>query len=196
MVKKQFTKTKGLKKWIIDNGYTIEKIQKEWDSAINANVGGLVGWLHKEGYDWQYLQTHQIPSLIGLADKTIAQRKKDEDEAIRKEMEEEKEDYKKNHYDEYVLHKIDNGEQLTEKELEKMLWSFKEIDTSYGENRRWNRSVRTILEIGGRYFALDWDEGLTECQENEFFNQPVEVKKREYTKTIVVTEWDEIKKGL
>ena len=105
-----------------------------------------------------------------------------------------KEKYKKNHYDEYVLHKIDNGEQLTEKELEKMLWSFKEINTSYGENRRWNRSVRTILEIGGRYFALDWDEGLTECQENEFYNQPVEVKKREYTKTIVVTEWDELKK--
>lgn len=196
MAKKQLTKTKGLKKWIIDNGYTIEKIQKEWDSAINANVGGLVGWLHKEGYDWQYLQTYQIPSLIGLADKTIAQRKKDQDEAIRKEMEKEKEDYKKTHYDEYVLHKIDNGEQLTEKELEKMLWSFKEIDTLYGENRRWNRSVRTILEIGGRYFALDWDEGLTECQENEFYSQPVEVKKREYTKTIVVTEWDEIKKGL
>ena len=138
--------------------------------------------------------------MIGLADKTIAQRKQEEekqkDEAIRKEMEKEKEDYKKNHYDEYVLHKIDNGEQLTEKELEKMLWSFKEIDTLYGENGRWHRSVKTILEIGGRYFALDWDEGLTECQENEFYSQPVEVKKREYTKTIVVTEWDEIKKGL
>ena len=94
MVQKQLTQTKGLKKWIIDNGYTIEEIQKEWDSAINANVGGLVGWLHKEGYDWQYLQTYQIPSLIGLADKTITQRKQEEekqkDEAIRKEMEKEK----------------------------------------------------------------------------------------------------------
>ena len=39
-------------------------------------------------------------------------------------------------------------------------------------------------------------ENNKECQENEFYSQPVEVKKREYTKTIVVTEWDEIKKGL
>lgn len=117
MVKKQLTKTKDLKKWIIDNGHTIAEIQKEWDSAINANDGGLVGWLHKEGYDWQYLQMYQIPSLIGLANKTIAQRKKDEekqkDEAIREEIEKEKEKYKKNHYEEYVLHKIDSREQFT-----------------------------------------------------------------------------------
>ena len=80
-----------------------------------------------------------------------------------------------NNYDEYVLNKFDKGEQFTEKELRDIRWSFKEIDTSYGENRRWSRSARTILEIGDRYFALDWEEGLTEYQEDEFYNQPIEL---------------------
>ena len=35
--------------------------------------------------------------------------------------------------------------------------------------------------------------GLTECQENEFEDQPVEVRKHTYEKTIEVTEWIPIK---
>lgn len=40
------------------------------------------------------------------------------------------------------------------------------IETSYGENRRWSRSAYTIFAIGGRYFAIAWEQGLTECQED------------------------------
>lgn len=97
--------------------------------------------------------------------------------------------------EEYVIQKIDSGEELTEHELEELSWRFNEVDTIYGENRRWLRSVRSIIEICGRYFAIDWEEGLTECQENEFYNQPFEVEKKEYQKTITVTEWCRVNKA-
>lgn len=35
--------------------------------------------------------------------------------------------------------------------------------------------------------------GLTECQENDFEDQPVEVRKHTYEKIIEVTEWIPIK---
>lgn len=194
----KLTKTKGLIKWLTENGHTVEEAQREWDAAVAINVGGLVGWLNNEGYDWRYLQTYQISSLFGLAERTIAKRKTDEEERKRKEEEElhkkQEQEYISQHYDEYILSKIDNGEELTENELSEFCWNFNIVDVSYGENRRWSRSVRSIIEIGGRYFALNWEEGLTECQENEFYNQPIEVEKKEYTKTITVTEWNEIKK--
>lgn len=198
MEQKRLSKTKGLIKYITENGHTVDEVQKEWDAAIDINVGGLVGWLHKNGYDWHYLQTYQLDSLFGFAERTIASRKAAEEEQKRKEEEElskkQEEEYKQNHYDEYILNKIDSGENLDESELRNLRWEFNVVETQHGENRRWSRSVRSILEIGGRYFALDWDEGLTEMQENEFYNQPIEVEKKEYTKTITVTEWNEIKK--
>lgn len=199
MENKQLTKTRGLIKWLADNGHTVEEAQKEWDAAIAANVGGLVGWLHREGYDWRYLQTYQINSLFGLADRTIEKRKAAEEERQQKEEEErrmkQEEEYRKAHYDEYIIGKIDAGEKLSEKELKELRWDFNEADTIYGENRRWSRSVRSIIEICGRYFALDWEEGLTEYQDNEFYNQPFEVEKKEYQKTITVTEWNKINKA-
>lgn len=198
MEQKRLTKTKGLIKWINESGHTVEEVQKEWDAAIAINVGGLVGWLHKNGYDWRYLQTYQLDGLFGLAERTLSQRKAAEEEQKRKDEEElrkkQEEEYKRNHYDEYILNKIDAGEKLDESELRSLRWEFDEVESQYGENRRWSRSVRSIIEIGGRYFALDWEEGLTELQEHEFYNQPIEVEKKEYSKTIVVTEWVEKKK--
>lgn len=197
-MEKRLTKTKGLLKWLSENGHTVEEAQKEWDAAIAANVGGLVGWLHKEGYDWRYLQTYQITGLFGLAERTIAKRKEEEEKQKRKETEElrkkQEEEYREAHYDEYILGKIDTGEKLSEKELRDLQYNFHEVDSIYGDNRRWSRSVRSIFEIGDRFFALDWEEGLTEYQEDEYYNQPVEVVKHEYQKTITVTEWQELKR--
>lgn len=96
-------------------------------------------------------------------------------------------------YGEYVINKIDTGKELTESELHDMLWRLKQVSEIEGAERRWTRSIRTIFEINGRYFALDWDRGLTERQENEFWNQPYEVEKKEYSKTITVTEWNKKK---
>jgi hypothetical protein len=65
------------------------------------------------------------------------------------------------------------------------------VETIYGENRRWLRTNTTIVKVGGKYYALWWEEGLTECQECEYPEQDAnEVEKRE--KTIIVNDWIEI----
>ncbi len=91
-------------------------------------------------------------------------------------------------YDKELLKKIDSGEELTRSELCDIIFEF-EIEREDGDNRRWSRSVITISKIGDRYFSTTWEEGLTECQENEYYYQPVEVEKKTYEKTITVNEW-------
>ncbi|MDF2881542.1 MAG: hypothetical protein K0R54_2099 [Clostridiaceae bacterium] len=90
-------------------------------------------------------------------------------------------------YEEELLKKIDSGEKLTKSEIREVIEY--EVESSYGDNRRWSRSVQTISKIGERFFSTVWDEGLTECQEDEYYDQPVEVQKKTYEKTITVTEW-------
>ena len=90
-------------------------------------------------------------------------------------------------YEEELLKKIDSKERLTKSEIKEVLEY--EVESEYGDNRRWSRSVTTISQIGDRYFSTNWDEGLTEYQENEYYEQPVEVQKKTYEKTITVTEW-------
>lgn len=97
-------------------------------------------------------------------------------------------------YEEELLKKIDSKKELTESEIREILGC--EIESEYGDNRRWSRSVTTISQIGDRYFSTDWEEGLTEYQQNEYYEQPVEVEKVTYEKTIIVTEWKEIKKDI
>lgn len=87
-----------------------------------------------------------------------------------------------------ILRKIDNKEELTESEISDLASEFK-VDVKYSSNRRWSRSATTISEIDGRYFRIQWENGLTEKQPNEYDNQPVEVYKHTYDKTITVTEW-------
>lgn len=91
-------------------------------------------------------------------------------------------------YAKKLLEKIDSGEKLTENEL-KTLVSEYEVKSEYGDNERWTRPVDTISTLGGRFFKTFWHEGLTEYQENEFYDQPVEVEKKEYNKEIHVVEW-------
>lgn len=91
-----------------------------------------------------------------------------------------------------MLNKIDNNEKLSEREIRELICN--SIEDEYGDNNRWTRGVESIVQIGNRFFSICWDEGLTECQENEYYGQPVEVEKVTYEKTITVTEWKEIKK--
>lgn len=94
-----------------------------------------------------------------------------------------------NKYEKEMLAKLDSGETLSEHEISELVYEFNEVDRDYGENRRWSRGVCSIIEIGGRYFEVIWEQGLTENQENEFWEQPYEVEKHIYEKTVKVTEW-------
>lgn len=94
-----------------------------------------------------------------------------------------------------IFEDLQNGENLREDDLRYLVWNY-EIDRENGENRRWSRTVTSIVEIGGKTYSIDWEEGLTECQENRFYDQPIEVRKHEYEKTIKVTEWLPVDKTL
>lgn len=75
-----------------------------------------------------------------------------------------------------ILNKLDSGEGLDEDELEELAEEYADEDKrEYGENGRWTRPVYDIIQLGNRYYSLAWEKGLTEYQENSFFNQPERV---------------------
>lgn len=54
------------------------------------------------------------------------------------------------------------------------------IDVIEGDCYRWTQNMETIFEVNGRHFAVNWDRGLTEMQENDFYCSEVyEVVKKE-----------------
>ena len=75
--------------------------------------------------------------------------------------------------------KIYNGIKLTSKELEEAILECEEVTTEYGRNMRWSRPVSTIIRIKDKLFCIEWEEGLTECQDNYFEYQPYEVEEKE-----------------
>ena len=89
-------------------------------------------------------------------------------------------------YDEVVI-KLKSGEELDESELKTLVFDGVEVDRIEGDSGRWTQHVQSILDIDGDLWAISWQRGLTECQDNEFYNQPYKVVKQE--KQIVVTEY-------
>jgi hypothetical protein len=87
-----------------------------------------------------------------------------------------------------MVNKIDNKEELTEKELRRLVFDYSISDTR-GDKLRWTTPVSSVVELLGRNFMIDWQEGLTENQEDEFYDQPYEVEKHEYSQVITVTKW-------
>lgn len=92
-----------------------------------------------------------------------------------------------------IFDKLSKSEELTEKEIDFLVYETKQVDEVEGDDHRWDREMKTILELNGKFFAVDWRKGLTENQENSFYNQPYEVTKNEYQKTITICEWMPVK---
>lgn len=89
-------------------------------------------------------------------------------------------------YDETVT-KLKSCEKLSERELMTLVYDGIEVDEIEGNSGRWTQGVQTVIDIDGELWAIDWSRGLTEYQENEFYDQPYRVVKRE--KQIIVTEY-------
>lgn len=170
-------------------------MQKFWDECIQVNT--KIRMLSESGLNWTDLCLHQIEQLPTLKEKTL-QQLAEKEEAKKKEeqakLEKEKEiKYYREHFDEIMVQKIDDGIKLTEEELQKLVFECNEIERHEGENRRWSRTIESIIELCGRFFKVTWEDGLTECQENGFYDQPYEVELDSYKKVIEVHNW--IKKG-
>ena len=88
-----------------------------------------------------------------------------------------------------MLNKILNKESLSESELQRLLDFELTEERDYGENRRWTRTVYSVISLFNTTFMLEWEQGLTESQENEFYTQPYEVEPFEKEVVMVVKEW-------
>ena len=93
-----------------------------------------------------------------------------------------------------LLLKIDSGKSLTEEEIRNLIYDY-EIECIPGEHGRWTQTIESICKLNNRYFSVYWEQGLTEYQEDEFYEQPVEVQLTEYPKVITVREWNPINKN-
>ena len=77
-------------------------------------------------------------------------------------------------YNEEFLGLYDNKERIPSFILREVLCTNRIILEEFFENRRWTRGAVSIISIpvdgGERLFAIYWDEGLTEYQENEYWS--------------------------
>ncbi len=101
--------------------------------------------------------------------------------------------------DRELVRKIKNGEELSEEEIIDIAYENVEGLSDYieekGEDRRWLRSVSTFFKTDdNRWFCLVWEEGLTENQDDEFWEQPYEVKREVKEVVTKVNVWTPVKK--
>ena len=92
-----------------------------------------------------------------------------------------------------LVNKLYNGEALNVNELHFLATGFcfskmknmidKEdmdaitfIDEQDGDSGRWTKHKTTIFKVHNDLWCVQWEEGLTELQEHEFYNQPYRVK--------------------
>lgn len=80
-------------------------------------------------------------------------------------------------FQEKCLSKIDNGEKLTEDELSTLVWEHS-YETEELERYWFVTTMRTIVELNGRYFRIKWSKGMVKQQPHEYGYQPEEVEKR------------------
>ena len=95
-----------------------------------------------------------------------------------------------------VMEKFLNGEKLTEEDRYNLVWGslddegYEYVDQIDGSSGRWLQSMKTVFKYNGEYWAIDWLAGLTECQENEYLNDPYRVEPKE--RVVTVVDWVKI----
>lgn len=184
------TPTKEQKEWMKENGYTEKQMDEFWLENIDTNW--IIRNLNNSGMTWRDMNMSCVMKLPTQKERDAETLRKKEEEERRKADAEAKakaeQEYYEEHFEEIMAAKIINGENLTEQEIKELVWDY-EIEREEGEHGRWTRSMMSIVKLCNKYFAVNWENGLTEYQENGFYNQPYEVVKHTYEKTITVTEW-------
>lgn len=85
--------------------------------------------------------------------------------------------------------KMARGLKLNDNDIRELVFERDEVYEEKGENRRWSRSVLTVVKaLDGNTYAIEWEEGLTESQEHEFYEQPKKAKVEKEEVVTVVTK--------
>lgn len=183
-------KTRGYVKWLKEHEYTKEYMQSEWDRAVATGLG-VVTRLANAGFNWDNLSLSQMEEVPGLAERLIEEHEKIEAEeraaGVKERMKKMDKQYYYGHMEEVLAEKVRAGVPLTESELEDFATQLHAEDEIEGDIGRWDQAITTIIKLNDEFWAIDWQRGLTEYQENYFGDQPRQVRPVE--KTIVVREW-------
>lgn len=87
--------------------------------------------------------------------------------------------------------KMERGIPLSESDMSELVCGY-EVYTEECGAGRWTVNTRTVVEIDGQQYVIEWDKGLTENQENFFHTQPVkchlDTEEVVIKKTVIVTE--------
>ena len=97
---------------------------------------------------------------------------------------------------------IEQLKAILDQEWESLAWDedeaegFKTVDRNEVGTSRWSTTIEVITQgPSGKLYLWEWEEGLTEMQENDRYDDSVtEVEKHEETKTIVVTTYKKVEK--
>lgn len=65
---------------------------------------------------------------------------------------------------------------------------YEKIEVIEGDVGRWSRSMTTIISIDNDFWAIDWERGLTEYQDDEFDLQPYRVERKERMEKVIYYE--------
>lgn len=96
-----------------------------------------------------------------------------------------------------LTEKILNGQELTSKEIESLVYgdydeeTIEFVEELEGKARRWTKTNGIVLKINDRYFKINYEQGLTECQENAYYSQVAEEVKV-VEKQITIREYEKI----
>lgn len=87
-----------------------------------------------------------------------------------------------------IEEKLEDGDYLTEDEIKYLCWEYPCIYEEEGDSGRWSTFMITVVDVNGKFYAINWQRGLTEYQENIYDNQPYECEiiKKEVTVTKTV----------
>lgn len=187
---------KEIKAWLKEVNLGMAQVDYLW-KELGENGNTLVDTLKRSGQTWTDLNMYCIRQIPTQKEKDTQAFKKRAEEAAIKQAEEEQnrkdKEYYNEHFLELMVEKIDGKIELTEDEVRNLV--FREAyEVMSGENKRWSRTISSLFEYEDRFFMVDWEQGLTESQENMFYDQPYEVEKTVTTRTIEVEDVTYIKK--
>lgn len=71
-----------------------------------------------------------------------------------------------------IEEKLEDGKCLAENEIAYLCREYPCIYEEEGNSGRYTIFMMTIVDVDGQLYAIHWQKGLTECQENIYDNQP------------------------